>query len=147
MNTLEQELNKDTEMRDEALATAKKFKTVWVDLGRTLYTIYKDKLYRAWGYQTFDGYVTKEIGIKKQTSVKLLRSYYFLEKDEPAYLKDDFIKNTATAKVPEYETIDILRRAKAKKGLEKEDYETASQLRDQIRKLEREAGHNSQSAE
>lgn len=108
--------------RHHVLTTAKSFKTSWVELGRALYAVYKDKLYREWGYQTFDGYVTKEIGIRKQTSLKLLRSYFFLEKEEPQYLKEKYEKSGDVATLPSYETIDILRRAKGNKNLDSHDY-------------------------
>ena len=54
--------------------------------------------------------------------MKLLRSYYFLEKEEPAYLKDDYVTSADAAKVPGYEAVDLLRKAKDKKTLDSEDY-------------------------
>ncbi len=115
--------NMDTgSLRYHCLQSAKSFKTSWVDLGRALYSVYKDKLFREWGYGTFDIYTAKEIGIKRQTAVKLLKSYYFLEKEEPVYLEKGLSESENVAKVPSYEAVDLLRRAKAKKGLDKEDY-------------------------
>ena len=111
-------------LRYHILDNAKNFKTSWVELGRALYSVQKDKMYKEWGYSTFDIYTAKEIGIKKQTALKLLRSYYFLEKEEPQYLRKDFLEVTDAAKVPSYESVDILRQAKNKKMLDKEDYES-----------------------
>ena len=71
-------------LRYHVLESAKNFKSSWIELGRSLYSVYKDKLYKAWGFNTFDAYTLKEIGIKKPTAMKLLRSYYFLEKEEPS---------------------------------------------------------------
>jgi hypothetical protein len=129
MDSLVDAQNKNQILRDEALTQAKQFKTAWVDMGRMLYTIYKEKSYKDWGYEKFYQYVTKEIGIRKQTSLKLLRSYFFLEKDEPQYLDTEFIKRNPAKKVPDYEAIDILRQAKAKKELRPEDY---SQLKQHV---------------
>ncbi len=109
-------------LRRQILDCAKNFKTSWVDLGRSLYSVFRDKSYKEWGYNTFDAYTSKEIGIKKQTAVKLLRSYYFLEKEEPQYLKSEFKENSAAASIPTYESIDVLRLAKNKKELDDEDY-------------------------
>ncbi|MDP8265812.1 MAG: hypothetical protein P9M07_02565 [Candidatus Aceula meridiana] len=109
-------------LRDLAITTAKDFKNSWIELGRVLYSIWRDKHYKEWGYQQFDTYVTKEIGIRKATSLKLLRSYYFLEKEEPAYLQQDYLKDTDPAKVPSYEAVDVLRRAK-EKNLDRQDYQ------------------------
>jgi len=114
----------DTEsLRFHILNNAKNFKSSWVELGRALYSVYKDKMYKEWGYSTFDIYTAKEIGIRKQTALKLLRSYMFLEKEEPQYLRKGYLEETDAAKVPSYESVDVLRQAKNKKVLDKEDYE------------------------
>ncbi|MBI4982603.1 MAG: hypothetical protein HZC15_05665 [Candidatus Omnitrophica bacterium] len=109
-------------LRYHIMNSAKNFKTSWVELGRSLYSVYKDKLFKNWGYSTFDIYSAKEIGIRKQTAMKLLRSYYFLEKEEPAILKEDYKENAQPATLPSYESIDVLRQAKNKKALDAEDY-------------------------
>ncbi|MFH0913454.1 MAG: hypothetical protein V1884_04155, partial [Candidatus Omnitrophota bacterium] len=80
-------------------------------------------------FTTFDNYSVKEIGIRKPTAMKLLRSYYFLEKEEPAYLKNDYAESSDAAKVPSYEAVDLLRKAKNRKILDSEDY---SHLKQQI---------------
>ncbi|MFA5063123.1 MAG: hypothetical protein WC578_03545 [Candidatus Omnitrophota bacterium] len=109
-------------LRYHVLESAKNFKTSWIELGRSLYSVWKDKMYKEWGFGTFDAYTAREIGIKKPTAMKLLRSYYFLEKEEPAYLKSDYAKEADTAKLPSYEAVDLLRKAKDKKTLNQEDY-------------------------
>ena len=43
-------------MRRKALDAAKRQKTVWVELGQYIFTIYKDKLYRNWGFLSFEAY-------------------------------------------------------------------------------------------
>lgn len=116
-------------LRYHVLESAKNFKTSWVELGRSLYSVWKDKLYKDWGFATFDIYTVKEIGIKKPTAMKLLRSYYFLEKEEPAYLKNDYAESADAAKVPGYEAVDLLRKVKNRKTLDSEDY---SKLKKQI---------------
>ncbi len=111
-------------LRYQILENTKNFKSSWIDLGRALYTVYKDKLYKEWGYTTFDVYTAKEIGIRKQTAMKLLRSYYFLEKEEPALLSKEYAESAEAAKLPTYEAVDVLRTAKAKKVLDQNDYNT-----------------------
>ena len=112
----------ENSLRYHILESAKSFKTSWVELGRSLYSAWKDKLYKEWGYDTFDNYVSREIGIRKQTALKLLRSYYFLEKEEPAYLREGYAESNEAANIPGYETIDVLRLAKNKKELDAHDY-------------------------
>jgi hypothetical protein len=113
----------DNPLRRQILESAKSFKTSWIDLGRALYSVWKDRLYKEWGYNNFDTYTSKEIGIRKQTSMKLLRSYYFLEKEEPEYLKGQHAESSDTALLPGYEAIDVLRRAKNNKQLDSRDYQ------------------------
>lgn len=108
--------------RHHVLESAKNFKTSWVALGRALYAVWKDKLYKDWGYNTIEGYTSREIGIKKLTAMKLLRSYYFLEKEEPQYLSQDYSASSQAASVPTYESIDLLRKAKNNRTLDNEDY-------------------------
>lgn len=109
-------------LRYRILKSAKEFKTSWVDLGRALYTAWKEKLFKSWGYSTFDAYTAGEIGIRKATALKLLKSYYFLEKERSSYLEDDFIESSDAARVPPIESIDLLRRAKEGKRVDGEDY-------------------------
>jgi len=124
LDNIEQKMKElDTNsLRYHILENAKSFKTSWVELGRALYTVWKDKMYKDWGYGTLDAYTGKEIGIRKQTAMKLLKSYYFLEKEEPHYLRPDYVNSAPAATVPGYESIDVLRLAKSKKGLDAEDY-------------------------
>jgi hypothetical protein len=110
-------------LRCAVLEAAKLFKTSWIELGRSLYTVYKDKKYKEWGYSEFEHYTSKEIGIRKETSLKLLRSYFFLEKEEPDYLRSQFRKDRPAGNIPSYETVDVLRQAKNKKDLGEQEYQ------------------------
>ena len=112
-----------TSVRHQVLSNAKSFKTSWIDLGQSLYAVWKDKLYKDWGYSNFDAYTKKEIGIRKQTALKLLRSYFFLEKENPLYLKKDFNQGADPASVPSYESVDALRLASNNKQIDRVDLE------------------------
>lgn len=109
-------------IRYKILKSAKDFKTSWVDLGQALYSVWRDKSYKEWGYLTFDAYTSKEIGIKKPTAMKLLKSYFFLEKEEPLYLQKNFTESSDPSKLPTYESVNLLRLAKNKNALDKDDY-------------------------
>ena len=119
-------------LRHRILQSAKSFKTSWIELGQSLYTAWKDKLYKDWGYLTFDAYAAKEIGIRKQTALKLLKSYYFLEKEEPAFLKKDHTDTASTSKIPTYESVNVLRQAKNRKSIDEKDY---TRLRKEVLEL------------
>ncbi|MBN1794100.1 MAG: hypothetical protein JW844_03960 [Candidatus Omnitrophica bacterium] len=115
-----QDIDPET-MRARVLESARAFKTSWLDLGQILYTVWTDKLFKDWGYSSFEGYTRKEIGIKKQTALKLLKSYEFLEKEEPAYLRAQYTGKGDASRLPALEAIDMLRRAARRKDLDRED--------------------------
>lgn len=124
-------------LRYHILQSAKNFKCSWIELGRSLYSVYKDKMYKEWGYLNFDVYVSREVGIRKQTAMKLLKSYYFLEKEEPQYLKNEYTDATQPVNLPSYESVNILRQAKNNKDLDKDDY---TNLKKEIFEKGRDAG-------
>ncbi len=109
-------------IREEILEYAKDFKTSWVNLGRHLYAVWQDKLFYAWGYEKFEDYTEREIGLKKSLCLKLLKAYLFVEQDEPAYLEQDFRQRRQAVQVPHYDAVDVLRLAKRKKELLADDY-------------------------
>lgn len=109
-------------IRHQVLRCAKNFKTSWIELGQALYAVWKDKQYKQWGYLTFDAYTAKEIGIKKQTAMKLLKSYYFLEKEEPDVLAKEQVEATSPAAIPSYEAVNLLRLAKENDAIDRTEY-------------------------
>jgi len=110
-------------IREQLQQYSKDFKVSWTALGQSLYAVWKDKLFYSWGYEKFEYYVERELGLKKPTALKLLKNYFFLEQEEPAYLTENFADNREPKKVPGYEAIDVLRMAKRKKELSQEDYQ------------------------
>lgn len=124
-------------MREDILEFSKDFKTSWVRLGQSLYSIYRDKHYHAWGFEKFEHYTEKEVGIKKSLAMKLVKTYIFLEEDEPAYLDGAFKDERDAMQVPGYEEIAVLRSAKRNKELNKDDYK---QLRTAIFEKGKSAG-------
>jgi hypothetical protein len=112
----------ESSLRYKVLESVKNFKTSWIELGQVLYSVWKDKLYKEWGYVNFDTYSSKELGIRKQTAMKLLKSYYFLEKEEPGYLQKDYVQSTDAVLIPQMESVNMLRLAKNKKILDEHDY-------------------------
>ena len=111
-------------LRYQVLEAAKNFKSSWIALGQILYTVYKDKFFKEWGYLTFEAYCKEELGIHKQTAAKLLHSYYFLEKNEPQFLKSIQTQEGVRPKdIPSVDAIHVLRLAANKKELTEEDYQ------------------------
>jgi hypothetical protein len=109
-------------LRVHLAAHAKDFKLSWVLLGQGLYSVWRDKLYSAWGFDKFEDYCVRELGLKKPLALKLVKTYFFVEQDEPMYLKKEFSKDKEAPLVPGYESLDVLRRARGLKELTREDY-------------------------
>ncbi len=109
--------------RYKVLSCARDFKNSWIDLGQFLIAVYKDKMYKDWGYLTFEAYCSKEIGIKQPTAMKLLKSYSFLEKEEPAFLNRENLEERQPARIPSYESVNALRLAKESEKLSQRQYE------------------------
>lgn len=113
LSALEQKMQglSSDSLRYQILNHTKHFKTSWVELGQALYSAWKDKLYKEWGFSTFEAYTAKEIGIRSQTALKLLRSYYFLEKEEPRLLRKEYADQAQASSMPTLDSIDTLRLA------------------------------------
>lgn len=114
---------KDDPFRLTVLESAKKFKTSWIELGRLLFEVKQDHRYRDWEYGSFEDYCAREIGIRKQTAAKLVRSYYFLEKEEPVFLNRFTRVSPDVRSIPSFESVDLLRSAKQRNVLSQDDYE------------------------
>jgi hypothetical protein len=105
------------QLRTETVEIAKKHKASWIQLGQHLFSIYKNKLYKEWGYQAFETYCQKELSIREATASKLIKSYSFLEKEEPRIVKPDFTEEETPRKIPDYEAVNVLRLAKNNKNI------------------------------
>ena len=108
-------------LRHQTLEAAKRFKTSWIELGRVLWTVYREKKFREWGYLTFEAYCAKEVGIRAATAKKLLHSYYFLEKEEPSTLKR--LTEAAPPSLPSVDSVNLLRLLKNRDEVPAADYQ------------------------
>ncbi|ALC15817.1 hypothetical protein DSOUD_1031 [Desulfuromonas soudanensis] len=104
--------------RYRILATAKVFKSSWVELGEELLKVSTKNLFRQWGYNSFDDYCTQEVRIKKPTAQKLTMAYRFMEKEEPELLA----RERELKPLPDYRSVDLLRKAREEKDFTQEEY-------------------------
>jgi hypothetical protein len=100
------------------LDKAKRFKSSWVELGEKLLQVSNKGRFREWGYQSFEEYCVQEIRIKRGTAEKLTMAYRFMEKEEPQLLN----AREELKPLPDYRSIDLLRKAKEEKGFSEEEY-------------------------
>ncbi len=117
------------ELRVRASGAAKDFKSSWVSFAQVLHSIRQDKLYEYWGYEKFEQYAERELGLKKPMALKLVKTYQFVEQQEPAYLKEEFMASREPSVLPEIDAINVLRLAKNRKELTKQDFQ---ELRKQV---------------
>jgi hypothetical protein len=94
--------------RRRILEAARRFKASWVELARLLVQVKRDEAWREWGYPSFERYCTGELFIRKPTAEKLLASFGFLERHEPALARP-----RGEPRAPPFEVIEVLSRAEA----------------------------------
>jgi len=100
------------------LDKAKLFKSSWVELGEKLLQVSSKGRFREWGYGSFEEYCVQEIRIKRGTAEKLTMAYRFMEKEEPQILS----AREELKPLPDYRSVDLLRKAKEEKGFSEEEY-------------------------
>lgn len=122
-------------IRKKTLEAARQHKASWIELGQYLNSIYKDKHYKEWGFLSFEAYCMRELSIKQQTASKLIKSYSFLEKEEPRLAKPDFSEQASPKKLPDYEAVNLLRLAKENEKITPRDY---AELREAVLESARE---------
>jgi hypothetical protein len=110
------------EMRSKVVEVARKHKASWIELGQYLFSISKNKMFKEWGYLTFEAYCVKELKIKEATAAKLLKSYSFLEKEEPRMVKPEYVAEEEPQKIPDYESVNLLRLAKDNKNIPTKEF-------------------------
>jgi hypothetical protein len=113
---LMQQLPPESE-RYQVLATAKQFKSSWVELGEWLAKVSNSNRFSEWGFTSFEDYCAKEIRIRRQTAEKLLLAYRFLERKEPGLLE-----RKEGRPLPDYRSVDLLRQAEEKDHFSMAEY-------------------------
>ncbi len=111
-------------LRKRVLEVARSHKSSWIQLGQYLFSVHKDKLFKSWGFLTFEAYCMKELGIKQLTASKLLKSYAFLEKEEPslAKLTEPEESDRSPRAIPDYESVNLLRLAKENESITPKEF-------------------------
>ncbi len=116
--------------RHTVLLSAKRFKATWVELGKLLVRVRDEGSFNEWGYESFEAYCLKELHIRKQTALKLTRSFSFLKKHEPKEMGSEEIVHRA----PAFEVVEVLADAEERGQLSAEEYRS---IRDSIWNPER----------
>jgi hypothetical protein len=102
--------------RYHVLASARQFKSSWVDLGEKLLKVKREGLFQEWGYQDFIDYCRKEVRIKQPTAQKLTLAYHYLAQKEP-----DLLRGNELQTLPDYRSVDLLRQAEEEQQLSQDE--------------------------
>ncbi|MBN2713730.1 MAG: hypothetical protein JXR97_15030 [Planctomycetes bacterium] len=116
INKIDQQLDSlDREsLRAQVLVALRQFRSGWVELGRLLTEVAYGGDYKEWGYDDFEVYCARELGLKKPTVKKLMVSYNYMKSYEPNRLQkyEEAEDNFSAPAMPDYQTVELLHRAR-----------------------------------
>lgn len=110
-------------VRQKVKEAATKHRASWIQLGQYLEIVHREKHFKSWGYLTFQAYCKKELTMKDSSVSKLIKSYKFLETEEPRLAEENYFETDKEARVPDADAVHALRLAQNKKEMPKEDFE------------------------
>lgn len=116
-------------LRHRVLRTAIDFKKSWLDLAEHLNEISKSGVFKEWGYRTFEAYGQHELHLRRETALKLTRSFDFLSAHERDLLEAARTAGGEAAPIPGYQALDVLAEARTNPHLSERDYR---EIRDQV---------------
>ncbi len=112
-------------LRHQVMAALRQFRASWVELGRLLNEVVYGGDYKEWGYDDFEVYCARELGLKKPTVQKLMISYNYMKKYEGKRL-DDFEERRDQApasEIPDFQTVELLDRVRRREEMPEERLE------------------------
>lgn len=117
-------------LRYKVLVSLRRFRSSWVDLGRLLTEVAYGGDYKDWGYDDFEVYCARELGLKKPTVNKLMLSYKYMQKKEPDRLAkhEEWDGQGVPPEVPDYQTVELLHKASERDDLDSSEKERFHQL-------------------
>ena len=110
--------------RGRMLEAAKEFRASWVQFGGRLIEVRDQELYGAWGYASFDLYCRRELKLKKETYLKLTRSFAYLRDHEP-----EVLRTRRATELPALDVVDMLSQAKERSRVSDTDF---AQIRQEV---------------
>lgn len=110
-------------IRYQVLVALRRFRSSWVDLGRLLTEVAFGSDYKGWGYDDFEVYCARELGLKRPTVKKLMLSYRYMQTqaaDRLAACEEDD-GSGAPPEVPDYQTVELLHRAREREDIDENE--------------------------
>lgn len=101
-------------LRHQVMTALRQFRASWIELGRLLNEVVYGGDYKEWGYDDFEVYCARELGLKKPTVQKLMVSYNYMKKYESKRLHDyeDNKEAVAAPEIPDFQTVELLDRVR-----------------------------------
>ena len=109
-------------LRHQVMTALRQFRASWVELGRLLNEVVYGGDYKEWGYDDFEVYCARELGLKKPTVQKLMVSYNYMKKYESDRLTDyeDDTDRNAPPEIPDFQTVELLDRVRSRTEMPEE---------------------------
>lgn len=113
-------------VRHRVLMALRKFRSSWVELGRLLTDIAYGGDYKEWGYEDFEVYCARELGLKKPTVKKLMVSYNYMKSYASERLEEP--EEGQGYDVPDYQTVDLLKKTRDREDIPEDEKEELHRL-------------------
>ncbi len=112
-------------LRHQVMLALRQFRASWIELGRLLNDVVYGGDYKEWGYDDFEVYCARELGLKKPTVQKLMISYNYMKKYESKRLHDfeDDKEKAAVSGIPDFQTVELLDRVRRREEMPEEKME------------------------
>lgn len=110
-------------VRYQVLVSLRKFRSSWVELGRLLTDIAYGGDYKEWGYEDFEIYCARELGLKKPTVKKLMVSYNYMKSYAPERLEKHEEEQDTGYDVPDYQTVELLKKTREREDINDDEKE------------------------
>ncbi len=114
-------------VRYQVLVSLRKFRSSWVELGRLLTDIAYGGDYKEWGYEDFEIYCARELGLKKPTVKKLMVSFNYMKSYAPERLEKQDDADTGYD-VPDYQTVELLKKTRERDDIDEGEKEELHRL-------------------
>ncbi len=105
--------------RHRVLFSAREFKASWVELGQNLTSVREHDNFKEWGHSSFDAYCRRELRLKKDTALKLTRSFSFLRDHQP-----EALSTLQDRELPALDVVDMLSQARERSNVSDDQFET-----------------------
>lgn len=106
-------------LREQIKKALQAHRCSWVELGRLLNEVVYGGDYKEWGFDDFEIYCARELGLKKITVQKLMISYNYMRKHQHNKLND--LETGKDILLPSHETVALLDKVERSEEVSEEE--------------------------